>query len=131
MSRFSELIDAVADQKNHTLSDVLLKAKVLAYSLKSRKFRHWINAEISGYAQEEQLPEYRIVSANIEGIYGGYGGAYQDHVPISVAPSAPTHLRETFRKEHLAKKRCQNEADIAISRQNPTCRGHSDTVSKT
>jgi hypothetical protein len=39
MSKFSELIDEVADQKSHSLSDVLLKAKVLAHRLKSRKFR--------------------------------------------------------------------------------------------
>lgn len=47
-SKFSQLIEDVADQKNHSLSDVLLKAKVLAHRLKSRNFRQWVNLEING-----------------------------------------------------------------------------------
>ena len=70
MTRFSQLIDEVADQKNHSLSDVLLKAKVLAYRLPSRKFRQWVKSEIDGYDEKTSLPTYRVVGARQDGERG-------------------------------------------------------------
>src|SRR5437879_5485936 len=72
MSGFSQLIDDVADQKNNSLSDVLLKAKVLAHRLKSRTFRQWVNSEIDGYGDKNKLPDYRIVGCNLRGDFNGY-----------------------------------------------------------
>jgi hypothetical protein len=100
MSRFSRLIDEVADQKQHSLSDVLMKAKVLASRLRSRKFRQWIESEINGYPTEQKLPDYRIVGTRIEGWFGGYFGASQGGVPMSTS-----HLEADFR-------RVFNEAEI-------------------
>src|SRR5437773_3089607 len=83
MSQFAQLIDAVSDQKGHSLSDVLLKAKVLAHRLKSRRFRQWISAEIDGYSTEMTLPDYRVVKC---GLYGHFAGPFQSsvrNVPLS------------------------------------------------
>lgn len=71
MSQFSALIDEVADPKNHTLGEVLLKAKVLGSKLKSRKFRQWVDAELNGYEKPKDVPEYRIISTHLQGIFGG------------------------------------------------------------
>ncbi len=71
MSKFSHLIDDVADQRNHSLSDVLLKAKVLAHRLRSRKFREWINAEIDGYDNQCAFPACTRVMLNRAGEFIG------------------------------------------------------------
>jgi hypothetical protein len=92
MSRFSSLIDEVADQKNHSLSDVLLKAKVLASRLRSRKFRRWIDSEINGYTRGEELPEYRVVEATLEGIFEGCFGSWKK------TQLATYHLEADLRK---------------------------------
>jgi hypothetical protein len=94
MSKFSELIDMASDQRGFTLSDVLLKAKVLASQLRSRKFRQWIDAEINGYAQDATLPDYRVLSAKLIGEYAGYFNS-QARTPISV-----THLDEKRREKY-------------------------------
>ncbi len=84
-SRFSQFIDAVADQKNHSLSDVLLKAKVIAHQLKSRKFRHWVNAEIDGYDRAVPLPDYRKLRASLRGDFVGSFYSAVKNVPISTS----------------------------------------------
>lgn len=73
MTKFSQLIDELADQKNHTLSDVLLKAKVLAYRLKGRKFRQWVDSEIGGYDRSTTPPDYRsdIDEVMVHRVYNG------------------------------------------------------------
>jgi hypothetical protein len=93
MSRFSSLIDEVADQQSHSLSDVLMKAKVLASRLRSRKFRQWVDSEINGYEEGQKLPEYRIVNTTIEGYFAGYFGAY-----VSGAPMSTSHLEADYRR---------------------------------
>jgi hypothetical protein len=93
MSRFSQLIDEVADQKNHSLSDVLLKAKVLSRQLPGRKFRQWIDSEINGYSSKKNVPEYRVVSARLYGDFAGLLSSRVTNVPISTS-----HLDEDIRK---------------------------------
>src|SRR5690348_2818918 len=85
MSRFSQLIDEVADQKNHSLSDVLLKAKVLAHKLRSRTFRQWVNSEIDGYKDKDQLPDYRVLRCKLRGDFVGYFHSGVRNVPLSTS----------------------------------------------
>jgi hypothetical protein len=95
MSHFSRLIDEVADQKNHSLSDVLLKAKVLASRLRSRKFRSWIDSELNGYDRDGELPKYRVLNAKIQGYFGGYFGSYMNGVPMSTS-HMESDIRDAF-----------------------------------
>jgi hypothetical protein len=101
MSRFSQLIDEVADQRNHSLSDVLLKAKVLAHRLRSRKFREWINSEIDGYSDGSELPDYRIVSATLLGEFNGYFHSRYKNVPLSTSFLEPK-VREFLETEPMS-----------------------------
>ncbi len=89
MSRFSQLIDDVADQKNNSLLDVLLKAKVLAHRLRSRKFRQWVNSEIDGYGDKNNLPDYRIIGCAIRGDFNGYFQSRVRNVPLSTTILEP------------------------------------------
>jgi|GEM_PF-6057513 len=100
MSRFSELIDQAADQKANTLSDVLMKAKVLASQLRSRKFRQWLDAELNGYEHPETIPDYRILSAQLLGEFGGYFHSFL-RTPLSV-----THLDQEIFESLTTHKEC-------------------------
>lgn len=62
MSKFSELID---DVPTKPLGEVLLKAKGLAYGLRSNKFKKWIESEINGYGEGEEPPLYRRVPCKV------------------------------------------------------------------
>jgi hypothetical protein len=101
MSQFSALIDEVADQKEHTLSDALLKAKVLASRLRSRKLRKWIDSEINGYEKGQELPDYRVVHTKIEGYFSGSFGSFQSGVPMSTF-HLDTDLRPVFETQNVA-----------------------------
>src|SRR3954466_15479182 len=100
VSKFSHLIDDVADQRNHSLSDVLLKAKVLAHRLRSRKFRAWVNAEIDGYYDGAELPEYRVVTPTLLGEFNGYFHSRLKNVPLSTSFLEPK-ARELFESEPM------------------------------
>ncbi len=92
MSRFSQLIDEVADEKKHTLQSVLMKAKVLAHSLKGKKFRRWVEAELNGYPTPD-VPPYRVVRAHL---FGNFAGSHLIRdVPLSTL-SLPSDIREFF-----------------------------------
>jgi hypothetical protein len=90
MSKFSELIDQVSDEENHSLSAVLLKAKVLAHQFRSRTFRQWINSEIDGYKEDKpQLPDYRIIRCNLQGHFVGTFQRQVRNVPLSTSILEP------------------------------------------
>jgi AbiTii len=90
MSRFSQLIDQVSDEKTHSLSAVLLKAKVLAHQLKSRTFRQWVNSEIDGYKGDTpDLPDYRIIRCNLQGHFVGLFQSQVRNVPLSTSILEP------------------------------------------
>jgi AbiTii len=89
MSKFSQLIDDAADQKSHSLSDVMLKAKVLAHHLKSRKFRQWVNAEIDGYDSKMPLPDYRVLHATLMGDFAGPFQSQLKNVSLSTTSLEP------------------------------------------
>lgn len=93
MGKLSELIDEAADAKN-PLRDAMLKSKVLAYSLRGRKFRDWLELESNGCG-DRPVPEYRRLRSDIVGYYDGWGGAFEHNVPIPTT-HLPKNMREVF-----------------------------------
>ena len=51
------------------LSDVLRKAKVLAYRLKNQEFKDWVECEANGYRLGSPLPEYRVLPTQCFGTF--------------------------------------------------------------
>ena len=85
MTNFTTLIEQVADETNYTLSSVLLKSKLLAARMRSRKFRAWVDAELNGYPDVESLPEYRILYPGLLADFWGPFGARTNNVPLTLA----------------------------------------------
>jgi len=67
-SLISKIINELVDEKV-SLTSPLLKIKVLASRIGNEELSAWVELELNGYNSYEELPEYRIASAQIFGTY--------------------------------------------------------------
>lgn len=88
MSLLGEIQDAAIDS-NTDLAVLLRKCKVLAARLGSLEFKQWVENELSGYADIENLPDYRICRVNSKGHFSGpfQSGLRNADIPLSCIPS--------------------------------------------
>tara|TARA_R110002012_G_scaffold83884_1_gene210677 strand:- start:2863 stop:3756 length:894 start_codon:yes stop_codon:yes gene_type:complete len=70
MSLLREIQDAAIDS-NTELAALLRKCKVLAARLGNPEFKKWVENELSGYVEIENLPDYRILTVNSKGNFSG------------------------------------------------------------
>ncbi len=75
-------IQSSAIDSNSSLSDLLRKCKVLAARLQNDELNKWVDAELDGYPQKDDLPPYRIVDCNAKGHLGGPFGAEMRNITI-------------------------------------------------
>jgi hypothetical protein len=61
-----EIIDLLSD-KSGSLTDALLKTKVLMHKIGHQELADWVNSELSGYADGQPVPAYRIVNSRVVG----------------------------------------------------------------
>lgn len=66
------------------ISTILRKAKILAYKLKVKEFKNWIDSELNGYdiEDEKKIPTYRKFHLDIFGHFMGFMGAQLKNYPI-------------------------------------------------
>ena len=75
------------------ISDILRKAKILASQLKNKEFKRWIDAELKGYDNADNLPDYRKCRPINLGTFSGSFGKVANNIPIPVA-LLPEKIRE-------------------------------------
>lgn len=81
MKIIEDLINDVTD-KSISITDVLIKAKVLAFKLKNEELQSWINEELNGYNGD--LPQYRILHSQVIGeLSNGYQRAKNYPIPLT------------------------------------------------
>lgn len=81
MKLIDDLIDELAD-KTTTLTDILIKTKILAFKLKNQELISWIDNELNGYTQGS-LPDYRILSCQVIGtMSNGFSRAKNYPIPL-------------------------------------------------
>lgn len=87
MSLLRQIQDAAIDS-SIDLPTLLRKCKVLAARLGNDDLKLWIDRELSGYENREDLPEYRILSVNSKGHFGGpFGSGLRNaDIPLSCFP---------------------------------------------
>ncbi len=66
--------------KDVSLSDVLLRAKLLAYQLKNDEFKSWVKSELDGYRDQDDPPDYRIISGPSLGFFSNRAVTLSDVV---------------------------------------------------
>lgn len=92
MSLLQDIQDS-ATGSNTPLSDLLRKCLVLAARLKSNNLKNWVEKELNGYANNDNLPKYRILHVNS---YGYFCGPFQSG--WRNAPIPPSCIPENLRK---------------------------------
>ena len=82
-------IDALLrDMKRRLLDDsipvssILRMALVLSYETKDLKFREWVNSELDGYGENDEVPDYRHGRCQSFGNFVGPGYAYMNAMPL-------------------------------------------------
>ena len=75
------------------LADILRKAQILASRLRIREFKRWVDAELKGYGDDDDLPVYRKLHCDCVGTYSAPFGMVRNNIPIPVTV-LPDNLRE-------------------------------------
>jgi hypothetical protein len=84
MSLLREIQKDLLNTEFH-LSDVLRKAMVLAYQLKSEELKVWASNEMDGYKGDpNSVPEYRILETQS---YGHFAGAFGREIRNAIIPT--------------------------------------------
>jgi len=67
MSKESIVIELQSEtlSKDVSVSDLLRKALVVATKLDFEEFQKWINGELDGYGEKDEVPEYRFVNGSL------------------------------------------------------------------
>src|SRR4051794_40500878 len=92
MQLLSDIIDLSVSSKE-PLSVLLRKCLVLSAKLKNDRLKIWATKELGGYAPDDELPDYRILSVHSAGHFSGPFGAEIRNRPLPLAI-----LREEHRK---------------------------------
>lgn len=88
-----EEIRAAAVRSNSDMGELLRNCLVLAADLKSGELRSWVERELNGYSERDELPEYRFFAVQSVGILIGPYGSRADNVSLPIA-----HLPQEFRE---------------------------------
>src|SRR4051794_33325572 len=75
-------IQAAAVDSSVNLPDLLRKCKILGVRLGSAELKAWVDHELSGYPDVDNLPPYRVLEVQSYGSFAGGFGARLNNVPI-------------------------------------------------
>lgn len=113
MSLLREIQDSAIDSKAD-LASLLRKCKVLAARLGSAEFREWVDNELSGYKNIEDLPDYRILHVNSKGHFAGPFNSGMNNADIPLF-CLPEKFRETMSRSNMMEPVASIEALVAKS----------------
>ena len=89
-------IDAIIENLtdvNVSLSQSLLKVKVLLHTIGDKDLNSWIEHELNGYSKGDKVPEYRIIPSRVVANFNDGYTRYSNHpIPLS-------HLDEDVRNK--------------------------------
>lgn len=92
MSLLRDIQEAAIDGKSQ-VATLLRKCKVLSARLGSEEFSRWIDNELNGYANQDELPAYRILKVRSYGHFVGSFGQQMKNAPIP-SINLPEEVRE-------------------------------------
>lgn len=96
MELIAQIIDILSDE-NPSLENALIKTKVLLHRLGEKDSVEWINRELNGYTDHDEVPEYRVIQSQPRiTATDGYTRRWND------MPAVMSHLSEKQR-DHLTR----------------------------
>ncbi|HHC7315872.1 TPA: hypothetical protein ACN3ZO_003512 [Vibrio cholerae] len=91
MQLLDEIIELLSS-KDGSLSEALIKTKVLLHKIGQKDLVLWVNHELNGYPDDEQIPNYRLVDAQVK--VNASNGVYQfNSHPIPLGHLEPEHRK--------------------------------------
>jgi len=98
MQLLQEIIALLSD-KDGSLTDALLKTKVLMHRLGHKELAEWVNAELNGYTTDRPVPDYRTIRTRLYGNVSNLAWRYSK----TQLPTAhlPKEAKERFAVEKL------------------------------
>lgn len=82
MRLIDDIIDLAVDNTG-SISVLLRKCLVLAHELKNQRLRTWVEKELDGYSELDEVPEYRRVVTIARGTFFGPLGAQINNQPLA------------------------------------------------
>lgn len=99
-STVEQLREEIIDNRI-SLSTALRRAKVLAVKLNILELEKWIDAELDGYNDQDELPDYRSITTRSVGNFSGSFGRFLQAHPIPPAILPAGLIREFAEKTNL------------------------------
>lgn len=91
MSLVQEIIDILSGA-NPRLEDALVKTKVLLHRLGQKGYVDWVNRELNGYSENDEVPPYRTIPSSVKiTATDGFTRRWND------MPASTSHLDEKIR----------------------------------
>lgn len=119
MSLLRRIQDATVNPE-FRLADVLRMCKILAARLENPAFKDWINQELNGYDNPEQLPDYRVLRGL--GCRGDFFGSFGSGLKNARIPmlSLPEWFREQISTANILQGISAIESVVDQANQNNT-----------
>ncbi len=64
MKLIDEIIEILSSSDGN-LTDALIKTKIVLHKIGHKELIDWVNSELNGYPNEDQVPPYRILRAQV------------------------------------------------------------------
>jgi hypothetical protein len=94
MKLLDDIIEMATDEKV-PIGNLLRKCLVLEQQVKNEKFRTWLDRELDGYDQNEELPGYRVFNCVNKGFFIGLTIRMNDQpIPIHIMEEKDRKLVE-------------------------------------
>lgn len=96
MTLLRQIQDAAVSDDTR-VADLLRKCKILASRLKSEELAHWVERELNGYPEKDELPNYRIMKQVL--IKGHFSGPFGSGIRDGEIPHfcLPESMRKDYR----------------------------------
>ncbi|MFM0428181.1 hypothetical protein PQQ75_04125 [Paraburkholderia aspalathi] len=80
MKLLNDIVDLLSD-KAGSLTDAMLKTKVLMHKIGHKELAEWVSDELNGYGPDKIVPEYRVISIRLFGNVSNIA-VRQTHTPL-------------------------------------------------
>lgn len=119
MDLVRDIVGILSDTRPN-LENALIKTKVLLHRLGEKGYADWINKELNGYSNDDQVPAYRVIPSSVKiTATDGFTRRWKD------MPAALSHLDDDMRRSLE-----RNELRQSISSLESLAHSEGDTLSK-
>ncbi|BBB26322.1 AbiTii domain-containing protein [Amphritea japonica] len=89
--KLADEIVEILSSNDGVLTEALVKTKVLLHKIGHKELVAWVNKELNGYSEGDELPDYRIIPAQV--LVSATNGAYE----VRSHPVPMSHIDKKFR----------------------------------